>query len=95
MNEGYFEINWITELVRNQEPGRADLIQQLEKCPIRRWIRQPYVRLISSKGMKQSDAKLAIAENVVLDHETEGAIVLDILNDGRIMGVEFLSQIPR
>jgi hypothetical protein len=32
-------------------------------------------------------------ENVVMEHPTDGTIVLDILKDGRVGGVEFVDRI--
>ena len=93
MNNGYFQIAWIIDLVKEQEPDRVDLIEQLEKSNIRKWMRQPYVRLISDPEVAPFNHR--IEESIPLVHETEGTIVLDILGDGRIVGIEFISQISQ
>lgn len=95
MIEGYFDITWIIDLIKEQEPGRIDLVEQLEKSEIRGWIRQPYVRFVSDENAKQPGAEWQFEGNLVLEHETEGTIVLDILKDGRIGGIEFIDQISR
>ena len=95
MIQGYFDIAWIINLIREQDPQRTDLIEQLNKSEIRGWIRQPYVRFVSSENANQPGAEWQFEQNIVLEHETEGTIVLDILKDGRIGGIEFVSQIPR
>lgn len=95
MIEGYFDITWIIDLIREQEPKRIDLVEQLKKSEITGWVRQPYVRFVSSENANQPGAEWQFEENIVLEHETEGTIVLDILKDGRIGGIEFINQIPR
>jgi uncharacterized protein YuzE len=93
MKETYFNIEQIIELIKEQEPERLDLIEQLKKSDKKNWIRQPYVRFVSSQKPNQPGSEWQFDENIVLEDEVEGAIVLDILKDGRIGGIEFVSQI--
>ncbi len=95
MKEPYFDIEWIIELIKEQEPERLDLIQELKKLDIKKWIRQPYIYFVSTEKPNQPGSEWQFDENIVLEHETEGTIVLDILKDGRIGGIEFLNQIPQ
>lgn len=95
MTQGYFDIEWIIDLIREQEPHRTDLIEQLNKSEVRGWIRQPCVRFVSGENANQPGAEWQFEENIVLENETEGTIVLDVLKDGRIGGIEFISQIPQ
>lgn len=76
-----------------QEPDRTDLIEHLEKSPRRKWIRQPYISLVSAEEPNKPGSEWQIADSLVLEHEKEGTIVLNILKDGRIGGIEFVSQI--
>jgi hypothetical protein len=94
MKDPYFHIAWIIELIQEQEPDRLNLIEQLEKVERKKWVRQPYVQFVSSYRANQPGAEYQFEESIVLEHETEGTIVLDILKDGRIGGIEFVSQIP-
>ena len=57
-------------------------------------MRQPYICFVSGERPNQLDSEWQFEENIVLEHETEGVIVLDILKDGRIGGIEFVNQIP-
>lgn len=90
MKEPYFDIQIIIDLIEEQEPERLGLIEQLQKSERQRWVRQPYVSLNSSFD----GSNLKIEESIALEHETEGTIVLDIFQDGRIKGIEFVNQIP-
>lgn len=93
MIEPYFKIEWIITLIKEQEPDRLDLIDQLQMSERKKWIRQPYVSFVSSERPNLPGSEWQFEENIVLEHETEGTIVLDILKDGRIGGIEFISQI--
>ncbi|WP_258541692.1 hypothetical protein [Parvicella tangerina] len=93
MQESEFHIDQIIELIKEQESERLDLIEQLEKSDRKKWIRQPYIRFVSAERPNQPGSEWQFDENIVLEHKTEGTIVLDILKDGRIGGIEFVSQI--
>ena len=94
MKDSYFDIEWIIELIKEQEPDRLDLIDQLKKSDKQKGIRQPYIRFVSGERPNRPGSGWQFDENIVLEHETEGTIVLDILKDGRIGGIEFVNQIP-
>ena len=94
MKDEYFKIEWIIDLISEQEPERKDLVEQLNTIEIRSWIRQPYIHFVSGHNPNQEGSEWQFEENIVLEHETEGTIVLDILKDGRIGGIELVSQIP-
>ena len=69
------------------------MIEQLNKSEKKEWIRQPYIRFVSAIRPNLLGSEWQFAENIVLEHETEGTIILDILEDGRIGGIEFVAQI--
>ncbi len=93
-SQSTFKIEWITELLKEQEPERKDLIEQIDKIERREWLRQAYVRFVSGFRPNQPNSEWQFEENIELEHPTEGTIVLDILKDGRIGGIEFLKYIP-
>lgn len=89
-----FKIKWIIDLIRQQKPDRTDLIAALKKVNPTQWERQPYIYFVSASRPNEPDSEWQFQENVVLEHPVEGTIVLDILRDGRIGGIEFINQIP-
>ncbi|KXX71065.1 hypothetical protein [Flammeovirga sp. SJP92] len=91
MQKQEFYIEQIIALVREQEPERLDVIEKLEKSEKKKWIRQPYIYFVEAENPNQEDSEWQFDENIVLECETEGTIVLDILKDGRIGGIEFVS----
>ena len=92
--QGKFKIEWIIELLKEQEPDRIDLIAYLEKVEQQEWFRQAYVQFVSGYRPNEPNSEWQFDENIELIHPTEGTIVLDILKGGRIGGIEFLKYVP-
>ena len=88
-----FKKQWIIDLIKEQDPERFDLIEQLESLEVSEWFRQGYVRFVSSVRANQAGSPWQHQECVELEHPTEGTIILDVLKDGRIGGIEFLNYI--
>lgn len=93
MPETYLQIELIIELIKEQEPHRLDLISQLKKSNKTKWLRQAYIPLVSDESANNPGTEWQFDENIILEHEFEGTIVLDVLKNGRIGGIELLSQI--
>ncbi len=93
MQKSAFHIEQIIALIKQQAPDRFDLIEELEQSDRKTWIKQPYIYFVSAERPNQPGSEWQFAENIVLEHETEGTIVLDVLKDGRIGGIEFVNQI--
>jgi len=93
MKAPYFNIKLVIELIKEQEPDRHDLIEELKKYENKKWIRQAYIRFVSSEKPNLPGSKWQFKENIVLEHEVEGTIILDVLKDGRIGGIELVNQI--
>jgi uncharacterized protein YuzE len=93
MTEPYFKIDWIITLIKEQEPKRTDLIEQLQNSERKEWIRQAYIRFVSGEKPNLPGSEWQFEENIVLEHDTEGTIVLDILKGGQIGGIEFVKYI--
>jgi len=91
MKNPYFDINLIIDLILEKEPNRIDLIEQLKNTEWQKFLRRGYLHLISIED--QFDSEWQIHETIVLEHEEEGTIVLDILESGKIKGIEFVDQI--
>ena len=84
-------IEEIIELVKQQVPERADVVKSLKKCSEGEWTSSGYFQFSLSKKGKSADWKFN--ENLLLEHEFLGFIVLDILKNGRIAGIEFINLI--
>ncbi|MCU7552848.1 hypothetical protein OCK74_27260 [Chitinophagaceae bacterium LB-8] len=91
--EDSINIEEIITLVKKQEPERADVIEALQKCSGGKWTSKGYYQFINSKNANEPGAAWQIDESIVLEQENKGDIVLDILKDGRIGGIEFIDLI--
>ncbi|MCK7590928.1 hypothetical protein M0G43_10125 [Subsaxibacter sp. CAU 1640] len=87
MKDGFFKMEWLIELIQKQESERTDWIEQLKATEPQHRVKQAYISFIKFT----SDD---FDENIELSHSTEGTIVLDVLKDGRIGGIEFLKYVP-
>ncbi|SFZ89602.1 hypothetical protein SAMN05428642_101442 [Flaviramulus basaltis] len=93
-SQGIFKIEWLIELIKEQEPDRLDLINHLKKSEIKEWYKRAYVGLVNAIKPNQPGSEWQFEENIELHHPTEGTIILDILKGGRVGGIEFLKYIP-
>ena len=85
-------IEEIIDLVRQQEPLRQDIVKSLKKYSAGKWTSSGYYKFSAPKnGNKGSGWEFR--ENIVLEHEFLGLIVLDLLKNGRIAGIEFINLI--
>lgn len=88
-------IKEIIELLKQQEPDRHDVIEALQKCSAGQWESNSYYRFVDSKNANEPNAEWQHDECIVLEQENKGDIVLDLLKDGRIGGIEFINLIDK
>ena len=88
-------IKEIIKLVQEQQPGRQDVIEALQKCSGGQWARNGYFQFISSKDANQPNSEWQHDECIVIEQKDKGDIVIDLLKDGRIGGIEFLDLIDK
>lgn len=69
MTEGYFNIELIAELLKEQEPERDDLVEQIAQLSPRKWIRQAYVDFVDNSNPNQPNSEWQSDENIVLEHK--------------------------
>tara|TARA_R110000850_G_scaffold108909_2_gene221439 strand:- start:1129 stop:1413 length:285 start_codon:yes stop_codon:yes gene_type:complete len=93
MKSSYLHIETIIELLKQQEPERTATINHLENQAPCKWLKRAYIPINSSERVNQPLSECQIEESIVLEHEEEGDIVLDILKDGRVAGIEMISYI--
>ena len=85
-------IEEIIDLVRQQEPQRQDIVKSLKQCSGGKWISSGYYKFYALKNGNKGP-KWEFRENIVLEHKFLGLIVLDLLKNGRIAGIEFINLI--
>ncbi len=91
---GGFEPRMLIEAVKDQAPEYPWLPEALANCGAGHWESPAYVRYVSSRNPNQPGSKWQFEANVVLDHETLGMVVIDVLSEHRLGGIEFVDRIP-
>ena len=84
---------WLVDWVRANRPELGWLADALSRCRRARQGGRAYLYFVAPADANQPGAEWQFAENVMLDHPTEGTLVLDVLSGRRIGGIEFLSRL--
>jgi hypothetical protein len=90
-----YDHGWLTDLAREQHPDKPWLAESLARCTRARHESDVYLRFVSSFRANKPGSAWQFVENITLEHEVEGTLVLDILTHQRVGGVEFLSRLLR
>lgn len=83
----------LAEILKQQEPRRVEIIQALEFCKKGHWDGEAYLRFVDARNANQPGAQWQFKESIVLIDSEEGELILDILTDGRIGGIEFIDRL--
>ena len=59
------------------------------KAEFGNWKSKAYYRFVSSKNANKPGSEWQFHDNIILEHEKHGTIILDILENNRIGGIEF------
>jgi hypothetical protein len=84
---------WLVDWLRASRPDLAWLADALARCTRATEGGRAYVYFVDPADANRPGAEWQIADNVTLHHPQEGTLVLDILTDRRIGGIEFLSRL--
>ena len=88
------DIDVIIKLVKEQEPEREDIILSLQNCNEGKWTSKAYYSfVISDNKPNQLGSNWQHSECIEIEDYFGGNIVLDILKDDKIGGIEFLELI--
>ena len=93
MNWQPYDPEWLIDLARAQRPQRTDIIEALRRCTRADHESPAYAHFVDPRRANKPGAEWQFAENISLEDPVEGHIVLDVLRDGSIGGVEIVSRI--
>jgi hypothetical protein len=88
-----YDPTWLVELARTTRPDVPWLADVLATCVRCRVESEWYVRFVNPEGANEPEADWQFRESLLLDDPTEGNIVLDILQDGRVGGIEYYDRL--
>lgn len=84
--------SWLVTLAREQHPSETWLPSALSTCT-RCWREsKAYVRFVNSRNPNEPGSDWQFLTNLTLESVEEGFIVLDILQNHRVGGVEFVDN---
>jgi hypothetical protein len=89
-----YDPTWLVELAKTQRPDLPWLAKSLAQCIQCHWQRRRiYVYFVDPESANQPDADWQFRETLPLKHPEFGCILLDILEDNRVGGVEFYDRL--
>ena len=89
------DIEYIIKLVEEQEPDRPDLVTALWNCKGGFWTSNGYYQFVDSRNPNQPGSAWQHEDCIVIEQNDKGDIVIDLLKDGRIGGIEFIDLIDK
>jgi hypothetical protein len=88
-----YDPEWLVALARQSRPDQPWLAEALSKCTRAVQESRAYIYFVEPAHPNEPGSEWRFEENVVLEHPTEGELVLDVLEGARIGGVEFLKRL--
>jgi hypothetical protein len=88
-----YDPTWLVDWVRAERPDLALLADALERCTRAMEGGRAYLYFVDPADANRPGAEWQIADGAVLHHPREGTLILDILEDGRVGGIEFLARL--
>ncbi len=84
-----YDPSWLVALAQQQLPNDKWLHASLKNCTQASGD-IPYIHFVSPRNANNPEAEWQFEKNVTLEDSEKGELILDVLKDGRIGGVEFL-----
>ena len=83
---------WLIYLIRTQHPAEQEIVTALKNCT--RWRRddEGYFFFLGTNETGASGDRLTVSRCIELCSEDEGQLILDVLADGRLLGIQFLDR---
>ena len=82
-------INDLIKILEKEEPKNEKLINSLQNCNGGKWKNKAYFQFVNSENPNKVGSEWQFLDNIIFEHEKFGTIILDLLKDNRIGGLEF------
>ena len=83
----------IIKILEKEDPKNENLIQLLENCSGGNWESIAYFRFVNPKNANQPNSEWQFQENIIIEHNEIGTIIIDLLKNNKIGGIELLNQL--
>lgn len=88
-----YDPSWLADWVRGNAPDEPWLADALARCTRAMDGGRAYVYFVDPADANQPGAEWQLERTLTLEHPKEGTLVLDILTNRRVGGIEFLSRL--
>lgn len=88
-----YDPSWLVNLAQEQLADRPEIAKALAACRRAAIESRAYLHFVDAANANKPGAEWQFAENVRLEDPKQGDLILDVLKDGRIGGVEFLARL--
>ena len=88
-----YDPSWLVAWLRANRPELTALADALARCTRAAEGGRAYLYFVDPAAANQPGAGWQMGESVTLEHPREGTLVLDVLADGRVGGIEFLRRL--
>jgi hypothetical protein len=82
-------IKQIIDFIKYKLPEESNLINNLEPIKHGKWERKAYYKFVDSTNANQFGSKWQFKKNIFLEHPKFKTLVLDILENDQLGGIEF------
>ncbi len=90
-----YDIELIVNLLQLQHPEEIEVAMNIELCQEGYWKSKAYIHFVAPIKPNQPGSKWQFDRNIILEDESEGTIVIDVLMGNEIGGIEFVNRIGR
>ena len=87
-----FEPEYLIRLLHAQYPQRTDVLRALQLCSGGSWLSNDYIYFLRLHVSDQPNRESAIVEKLVLEDQSERNIILEVVADGRIAGIGYVTR---
>ena len=88
-----YDPDWLVQLAKEEIPEELLIIENLKKCTSCFKESKAYYYFVESKNPNHPNDNWQFDRNVMLHSKKKGIIILDILKEDQIGGIEFLSRL--
>lgn len=85
-----YDLNWLIEVAKEQIPEEKEIIKNLELCTSCYKSSRAYYYFVFTENPNEPNSEWQFDENIILHDKKNGEIVLNIIKDKRVGGIEFL-----
>jgi hypothetical protein len=87
-----FEADHLIRLLHAQYPQRTDVLRALQLCSGGHWETSDYIYFLRSHLSAQAAKDSLIVEKLILEDHSERSIILEVVADGRIAGIGYVTR---